>query len=264
VTATVEDVVRAIREIAPPALALAGDPTGLQVGSPQRVVSRVLVTLDLTVEVAREAAARGAGLIVSHHAVVFRPLQDLRTDRPRGRILASLLSNDTAVYVPHTALDVAPGGTNDRLAGLLGLSETAVLDETGRDGAGTPLGIGRIGRVAPTTLGELARTARERLGARAARIVGDPGRAVDRVAVLAGDGRRYIEVAASRGADAIVTGDVDHHTALEARARGLGVVDIGHHASERLVVDLLVERLRGSVAAEVVPSEVDTDPFAAL
>jgi dinuclear metal center YbgI/SA1388 family protein len=155
--ATVRRVIEAIEALAPRRLALEGDATGLQVGDPEAEVSRVLCALDLTLAVAEEARALGAGLVVSHHAVVFRPLKELRTDGPGGRILAALIKGDVAVYVPHTALDVARGGTNDALAARLGLTEVTVLERTGR-GADAELGIGRLGRLpAPGAADEVAR-----------------------------------------------------------------------------------------------------------
>ena len=80
--------------------------------------------------------------------------------------------------------------------------------------------------------------------------------------MLAGDGRRYVEAAAAAGADLLVTGDVDHHTALLALARGLALLDVGHWASERQASLLLADGLRGRLpGVEVLESRVETQPF---
>ena len=131
---TVDRVLQALRELCPPRYALEGDKTGLQVGQGDRRIERVLATMDLTLAVAEEAVARGVGLVVSHHALIFRPLKDLRTDRFEGRILETLIKNEVAVYVPHTAMDVVAGGMNDHLAASVGLVDPVYLEETGRDG----------------------------------------------------------------------------------------------------------------------------------
>lgn len=328
-----EAVLQAVRELCPPRYALSGDATGLQVGRPDRPVERVLCTLDLTLEVAEEARELGAGLVVSHHAVIFRPLADLRTDTFKGRILETLIKHDVAVYVPHTAMDVVAGGLNDALAAAVGLLAPRPLKETGRDerelllapppapaeleelraavlargasevsargerlevlvaarkAAGVarlleqrlgaaplavPLrsgaetrGIGRIGELpASEPLLELARRLKETLGAPGVRVAApDPSAEVRKVAVLCGDGRRFVDDALFAGAQALVTGDVDHHTALEARARGLALIDVGHWAGERQVAELLAGKLRERLAGqpvEVVASRVDTQPF---
>lgn len=325
-------VIDALKALYPPHTALAGDPTGLQVGTARGDVERVLCTLDLTLEVAQEARDRGAGLVVSHHAVVYRPLEHLRTDTQAGRILETLIKADVTVYVPHTALDVAPGGGNDDLAERLGLERVRPLEETGRDEAvlllapwaadvdalertlleagasrvqvvghhvevvaprarlaavssklqvmaggeppralpllshATSRGIGRVGELPGVmTLEAFARMVKERLGAPQVRLVArDPQATLSVVAVLAGDGRRYVDAAASAGAHALVTGDIDHHTALRALARGIALVDAGHWATERRAADLYAEALRRALAdepVEVLVSEVSTQPF---
>src|SRR5690606_12908194 len=73
--------VRAITDVleawAPPGSKLSFDRVGLQVGDPEREVGSVLVALDLTPAVVDEAEARGAGLIVTHHPLLFKPLERL-------------------------------------------------------------------------------------------------------------------------------------------------------------------------------------------
>ena len=327
-----ETVLQALRAFAPPHYALEGDVTGLQVGRADKPLERVLCTLDLTLAVAEEARDLGAGLVISHHAVIFRPLKDLRTDGVKGRILETLIKADVAVYVPHTAMDVARDGMNDRLAAMVGLTDPEVLEETGRDEAdllvvptpedrhalerkvlergarsvelhgdrievivprrraaavertltkllnhaprsiplrsdATPRGIGRVGRLpSPEPLVELAARLKAVLGAPGVRVSApDLHATVSKVGVLGGDGRRFVNAAVFAGCDALITGDVDHHTALEARARGLALIDVGHWASERHVAALVAERLRADLAeepVEVLVSEVDTQPFA--
>ena len=87
---------------------------------------------------------------------------------------------------------------------------------------------------------------------------------VKKVAVLGGDGRSYVDKAIFAGADVLITGDVDHHTALMARARGLSLIDVGHWGSEKQVAELFVTGLSEKLAdedVEIVASEVNTNPF---
>ena len=131
----------------------------------------------------------------------------------------------------------------------------------------TPRGIGRVGRLpSPEPLVELAARLKAVLGAPGVRVSApDLHATVSKVGVLGGDGRRFVNAAVFAGCDALITGDVDHHTALEARARGLALIDVGHWASERHVAALVAERLRADLAeepVEVLVSEVDTQPFA--
>ena len=73
---TVNELYEAMQRIAPLELAESWDNPGLLVNC-CRPVDRVLVTLDITPDVVEEAAAKGCGLIVAHHPVIFSPLKRL-------------------------------------------------------------------------------------------------------------------------------------------------------------------------------------------
>ncbi len=122
-----------IEALAPRRLAQDWDNTGLQLGSFDATVEKILVALDVDDAVIDEALSLGAGLIISHHPLIFRPLNSLRTDLPQGRLLCRALAAGLAVYTAHTNLDAATGGVNDRLAELLGLRETEVINVTARE-----------------------------------------------------------------------------------------------------------------------------------
>jgi Uncharacterized conserved protein len=99
----------------------------------------------------------------------------------------------------------------------------------------------------------------------AVRVVGDLDRQVETVAVLGGDGNKFVAKAARRGADVLITGDVYYHTAHDALALGLSLIDPGHNV-ERIMKDALraylAEQLRrAGYDTEVIASEVSTEPF---
>jgi dinuclear metal center YbgI/SA1388 family protein len=126
--ATTQQVTAAMEELAPQHLAESWDKIGLQVGNPDKPVRKVLLSLDSNDEgVIDEALRIGADLIIAHHAMIFKPVQTIRTDAPYGRKLMKLLANEIGVYVAHTNLDIAEGGINDILASRLHLENVEVL-----------------------------------------------------------------------------------------------------------------------------------------
>lgn len=125
------EIFNLIEEIAPPHMAESWDNTGLQVGDPRAEVDKVLLALDVNHRVAEEAKEKGAGLIVSHHPIMFKPHKSIRLDRPDGELIGYLIRNNITVYAAHTNLDAAAGGINTVLAGKLGLDDLNVLHETG-------------------------------------------------------------------------------------------------------------------------------------
>jgi dinuclear metal center YbgI/SA1388 family protein len=130
---TVSEIIRLIEEAAPPYLAEKWDNSGFQLGDPGDKINRVLLALDVTPAVAAEARDKGAGLIVSHHPLFFKPLKSIRFDRVEGELIRYLISHRIGVYAAHTNLDLADGGVNTVLARILGLNEITILQATGRD-----------------------------------------------------------------------------------------------------------------------------------
>ncbi|MEW6423266.1 MAG: Nif3-like dinuclear metal center hexameric protein [Bacillota bacterium] len=127
-----EDLCRLVEELAPLELAEEWDNPGLQLGDPDSEIHRVLLALDVDEGVGREAAEKGVQLVICHHPLFFKPLKNLRTDRPQGALLASLIRAGIAVYAAHTNLDNAARGVSDELARRLGLREASVLRVTYR------------------------------------------------------------------------------------------------------------------------------------
>lgn len=361
-------VVQLMEELAPKHYALPDDRIGLQVGSLNKDIRKVLVALDVNEQVAEEAIREGAELIIAHHAVIYRPLAHLQTDTPAGRLYTRLIKQDVAVYVAHTNLDVADGGINDMMAKALALEDLKHLEDvhteklkklvvfvpdghhqqvqqavfaagaggighyshcsfniegtgtflpgegsepfigqTGKlekvreirletivperaekrvvaamlkahpyeevaydlypmDLKGRTFGLGRVGTLGEAkTLAELAEAVKKAFQVPALRLVGDPDRLIRKVAVLGGSGSRYIRHAIFAGADVLITGDMDYHSAQDALAAGLCILDPGHNAEKimkRGVTDYLNRRFQErGVDTLCLPSKIDTEVF---
>lgn len=125
-----QTIIQWFEQFSPKHLAVEGDNIGLQLGTLQKRVSKVMVTLDVTEEVVEEAINEEVGLIIAHHPIIYRPLSHLRTDLPTGKIFSALLKHNIAVYIAHTNLDVTLGGVNDWLARQVELEEIQVLSTT--------------------------------------------------------------------------------------------------------------------------------------
>ncbi len=130
---TVKQIIQIIEELAPKVLALPGDPVGLQCGEPDRTVSRMMISLDATLETVTQAAEFNADLLVTHHPLLYEPLTQVNMLGSAGRTLARAIREDIAVYSAHTNLDASPQGINASLAGLLDLRERRVLQACDSD-----------------------------------------------------------------------------------------------------------------------------------
>jgi dinuclear metal center YbgI/SA1388 family protein len=124
---TVRDVQEIMETWAPPDTAWERDNVGLQCGRPDARVRRILVALDVTEEIVREARRKKADLIISHHPLLFKPLRTVIPANTTGRCIESLLRHRITLYSAHTNLDFASGGTSHALAETLGLRDVGFL-----------------------------------------------------------------------------------------------------------------------------------------
>ncbi len=271
-TATVAEILEIMENLVPACLAQQWDNVGLQVGDARWPVSVVRVALDATRAVVQEAVDGGGGLLITHHPLIFRPLKSIDLQSHQGALIARALAGKVAVFAAHTNLDAAVGGVNDILARRLGLEDLAPLsagDTQGcAAGAAQPgSGLGRVGRLPqPVELAALAADIQRRLGLAAVKICGDPRLTVERVAVCSGSGSGLMKDFFASGAQVYISGDLHYHDAMDAAAAGRGLIDVGHFASEFLVVETLARELRRRIAAAGIETEVracaiEKDPF---
>lgn len=363
-----QTVIQYMEQLAPKHVAMEDDKIGLQLGTLQKEITGVLTALDVNEEVVDEAIALGANLIIAHHAIIYRPLRNLQSDTPMGKVYEKLIKHDIAVYVAHTNLDVTEGGMNDWMAEVLGIESSSsvedihtdnmyklvvfvpkdhhqrVLDAVLNAGAGAignyshcsfniegygtfvpgegtdpfigkqgqmekteeirietvvpqsirskviqamlkshpyeevaydlypmdlkgrTFGLGRVGKLnEPVTLGQFVQRVKEKLDVPFVRVVGDLDRQIKKAAVIGGSGGRYWKGAMFRGADVLVTGDIDYHTAQDALMAGLTLIDPGHNAEKIMkprVAAWLKEKLEeGKYETKVFSSAVHTEPF---
>ncbi|WP_128896037.1 Nif3-like dinuclear metal center hexameric protein [Longirhabdus pacifica] len=357
-----------IEQFAPKSLAVPNDPIGLQIGSFQKEVKKVLVTLDVTEKVVDEAIAMGVNFIFAHHAVMFRPMKHIQTDTPSGSLVEKCMKHDIAIYIAHTNLDIANGGINDMLADALSLQHVGILHTTftesiyklavfvpeenkeevfnavchagagsigdyshctfqsaglgtfsplagsqpyiGKQGKletvsevkletvvpesklkkvlhamkkahpyeevaydlyvlnveGKAYGLGRVGKLEqPLKLADFVQMVKQQFDVPMLRVVGNMEQQVQKIGVLGGSGAKYMSDAIFKGCDAYITGDIDFHTAQDALAAGLILIDPGHHIEKIMIQQMaayLEERLLEHKSnTKVVGTAQNTEPF---
>ncbi len=123
----ISEIIQCLNESAPLSLQEAYDNSGLLVGDSEKLVERVLVSLDVTEEVLDEAISKECGLIVSHHPLIFKGLKHITPTGPVERIVLKAIQNDIAIASAHTNLDSVLHGVNGRIADMLGLERISIL-----------------------------------------------------------------------------------------------------------------------------------------
>ena len=125
--AKLSDILGIINKIAPPALAETWDNSGLQIGDPNKVVSKIMVALDATPAVVASAIESSCQLLLTHHPLIFKPLKAISTVTVQGKLIHDAISSGLAIISIHTSYDIATGGLNDLLAERLGIENVVPL-----------------------------------------------------------------------------------------------------------------------------------------
>jgi len=268
-TTTIYDFLRHLDAIAPFALAEGWDNCGLQAGHPDGSVTRVLVALDVTMDVMDAALKWGADLVLTHHPLMIKPLAQFNFSTMPGSAIAMAAMHHISIISLHTNLDKAQGGLNDRFASMLGLDELSCLQSSCEKIMPVDCleGLGRVGKLPqPMTLKALVKQVKSVFKASHVRMVGDPNMRVDTVAVCTGSGESLLEAFFCSDAQAYITGDMKYHGARDIEMSGVGGIDVGHFASEHIAIDLLVEKVNALSNQSKLDLEVkgyigESDPF---
>ncbi|UCH19974.1 MAG: Nif3-like dinuclear metal center hexameric protein [Deltaproteobacteria bacterium] len=128
-------------------------------------------------------------------------------------------------------------------------------------------GLGRVGELAKSAdLRSFAMHIKKKLGLATVKIAGDLSLPINKAAVCTGSGSSLMKYFFDSEAQVFVSGDLRYHDAKDAVSANRGLIDIGHFASEHLIVDILAERLSRLLTdkglnVKVEACKLERDPF---
>ena len=252
-----DELLAVLQRISPEERAEAWDRGGIQLLFHEKPIHRILLCLDFTREVVEEAIQQKADWIISHHPLLFHPLDRIDARTPDSSLLIRLIQQEISVYSAHTSFDVTEGGNNDTLAAMLQLVNGAETDWTGLLRCGLlpqPISIQELLNRLVTLLG---------LSLESIRVAGDRNTVVQKLGLCTGAGGSMISEAKNAGCEAYVTGDLTHHQAMLARELGLPVIDAGHYGTEQIFPHAMAVLLRKELGnqIELWESKINANPF---
>lgn len=253
------EVMNILETMSPVMFAENWDNVGLLVGREDKTVHKVMLALDATDDVVEQAVLQGADLLVTHHPLLFSSIKRITEDDFIGRRLLKLIRNDICYYAMHTNFDVM--GMADAAADAMGLQRCEVLEVTYEDDIAKE-GIGRIGKLKQKmSLSDVAGLCKQAFSISRVRVYGEPDREVEKVAIVPGSGKDYIEQAIKKQADVYITGDIGHHNGLDAMEQGLAIIDAGHYGIEKLFVPYMEEFFADQMPGLSVVRASQSSPF---
>ena len=228
------DLINRLDELFPRDLSCDWDNDGVMCAvDTEREASRILCVLDVTDEVIRYAQNNKFDVIISHHPLIFKPLSAVFDKDPAQKVIIDLIKNNITVLSYHTRLDAAPGGVADALCDLIGLSN---VETVGSDGES----ILRIGNVNETDLTSFSSKVKSALECPFV-LTSNQINNVSRVAVCPGDGKDFVQLAKSLGADTYLTGRLSYNIMCDAYKLGLNLIEAGHYFTERKIAHRLAD-----------------------
>ena len=238
------EIIEQLNRLAPESIACDWDNPGLLAGRRDKEVKRILVAVDADDAVVEEAVLKGADLLLTHHPLIFRPLKKVNDDDFISRRILKLIQADISYYAMHTNFDAAPGCMADLAADRLNLSEREILEPMGFMEDGRPCGIGAVGFLPEEmTVREAAKYVKKVFKLPFVTVYGADDCLVKKAAVCPGAGGGTLANALEKGAQVYITGDIGHHTGIDAAAQNMAVIDAGHFGIEQLFMDFMVEYL---------------------
>jgi dinuclear metal center YbgI/SA1388 family protein len=252
---TSSDFLKFLHRLAPLELSAEWDNTGLLLEGHQTELSGVLLTLDLTAPVAKEAIRKKVGMVISYHPPIFSGLKSLTREDPLAAPLLDLLQHGISVYSPHTALDAAIDGISDWLCQPFEDAEVEIID-----------GSGRILRF-PKALAfsDICDRFQQHLNLPYLRVSIPLGRTrkIKTLALCPGAGSSLLS-----GLDvgAVFTDEMKHHDVLSFHRRGIHVLISEHGHTERPYLTVLKKRLAREVPKgfPIYVSRKDVEPLTLL
>lgn len=242
-----EKFTQMVEQAAPLACAYPWDNSGATVCLSDSV-EKILVTLDVTEDVIRQAEEQGCDMILSHHPLIFREVKKLDYRHPITGLVLRAIRAGISLYAAHTSFDCAQDGLNFALADLLGLQEQQVFLPEESSVAGAGLGVlGRFPReMERTELTALMNTALKQQHPRHNGIDGHFSRA----AVVSGAGGEFFREAKQAGAEVLITGEAKYNHFIDAAQMGILLIEAGHFETERVFIETMAAHLRKQVKEE--------------
>ena len=239
----IRQLVEILETLAPSKLAQTWDNTGMSCGDLDKEISKIMVALEPSEVVIDQAIESGVDVLITHHPLIFKPIGSVVYDSLIGRKIIKLAQNNITAFSMHTNMDIAVMA--HKSADILELNDVKRLEITNIDNEkATVYGFGSIGYLKENmSLIKCVEFIKEKLNIDNVRVIGEIDKKVIKVAILPGSGKSFIDIAIQEEVDVLITGDIDYHSASDARDKGISIIDAGHFETEYFFVDYIKEFL---------------------
>ncbi len=234
---TVASILNTIDQIAPFSTADDWDNSGLLVGDPNKVVKKVLLSLDVTNDVVTEATKGGYDLIISHHPLIFKGIKKIVSTASPSNNIIKLIKSDISIISAHTNLDLSfEYGINRFLADQYEVEELFKLNDE--------QGYGIIGTFKTSMPSDVfIEKTKSIFNIQNVKCANFKAKPLKKIAVCSGASSDFISDAIRLNVDAYITSDIKYHEAQVVLGTDVALIDVGHFESEFVYLKFLSQLL---------------------
>jgi len=226
-----------LNEISPFSLQEEWDNSGVNVGDFEREIEKIYISLDIDEELIEKMDKNS--LLITHHPLIFKSIKKVIPNRFSTKLLIKMIQKNISHIAMHTNFDKTH--LNNYFAkevlGFNGESEDFIFYVD-----------------VNMKFEELVNYVKEKMNLNHLKVV-KSNDFIKRVAITTGAGMSLLD---KIQADCFLTGDIKYHEAMDAKVRGISLIDITHYHSEKYFVDILSEILKLDI--EVIKTN-SIDPF---
>jgi len=200
------------------------DNSGLLVGDKNQKVNKIYLTLDLDLELVESLEKNS--LIITHHPLIFKPLKSLVPISYSQKIAIKLIQKNISLISMHTNFDKTH------------LNKYVMKDLLGFEYK--EAGEFMLKADVNMKFEKLAKHIKDKLQIDSLNVV-KCHEIIKTFTLTTGSGMSLLDNVKT---DLFLTGDIKYHEAMEAKARGISLMDITHYESEKYFVDALYKELK--------------------
>jgi dinuclear metal center YbgI/SA1388 family protein len=218
----IKEIYEILDSISPFELQEDWDNSGLLIGDFENEISKIYLTLDIDEELLEKVDKNS--LIIAHHPLIFKPLKNLIPSSFSTKLAIKMIQKNISFIAMHTNFDKTHLNkyVAEKVLGLKGESKDFIYSAEINE-----------------SFDEFAKKVKSKLNLQSLKTV-KCHENINSVSITTGAGISLLPYVKT---DLFLTGDIKYHEAMEAKIRGISLIDIGHFESEKFFVEALFEVL---------------------
>lgn len=124
----IKELIRGLEDWCPLSYQESYDNCGLITGDKEKSITGVLLCLDSTEDVLKEAVKLNCNVVIAHHPILFSPIKKITGKTYSERAILYAIKHDLCIYAMHTNLDNIRLGVNNKIAQKIGLKNLTILN----------------------------------------------------------------------------------------------------------------------------------------